>query len=825
MTNKITSLIIFSTDFIYPENNNLRSEDLFNSNRIFQSIPSESLDNFFEEEFEKKNKHKIFQIKNKDGRREAIFGRKMLEYWYLDKKEVYLKNLVLDILLYIKNESNTFLNLDELQEIKLIAHRKEFYNTKNINKYKLEVEDQDLFIQIAEIINKTLGKRLEYSHSKDIGQVNKEKIFIELIPFSHDPGHLIFRLLKNFKEPSTINIPLSEQIKQLIEDDKIDFEEKFELGDLKLMKNGLGSVSSKFNYHFFEVNESGLIKHVEKIDLLTPRNKTIAQLLDINQNDTAYDLAVLFAPVKLLSDFEFYKRIPNFFHNKGKKPFEPFSVPLLTISYPNYMAYQLKVNSKNHHNIESETSLLTNGVYDDLKNDDHFRFLDSSIWYRYASYASNQIFNNQLSDALHTFYWAYERKLYNKCVTKEYLEFSNRLIENAFLDNQFGQGHASLINPFKFHSEYFMKVEGEKRYHILTTSKNRFNKNIKKNIKWNVLLLDDYGKSSLPDIAPSRFENNNESSELSKHEIISELIDNPLEKISKRKENGQTTYSILNDKKIDVITDIEKTPEIIKQKVKPERIYKKVYDIILLDYLFSKTDDDKPRYGIEFLEKIIDKNLTDGKSLFQFYWIYPISVFSDAMLSSFKEKGIQPINDNWQLARGADPINTPQLFRFSFLDFLKVQFDKLHFDKKELFQFFQDNPIVTEVKGKKVKREDKKKWAIKAFRKFIEQFSGIEGVPDGSAFGKTMKTYMHDYEGEATRLMQSIRQLLYMLAYTTGFDATILHLEYKRIREALDNYIEKQTEQEPETQKSLEKIEKQLNELGLAIHEIYKKYK
>ena len=810
MANNSKTLIIFSTDFIYTDQDKPRSEDLFNSERIVTPIPSGRLDKFFEEEFGIKNEHPIYQIKNKGGQKEAIFGRKMLEDRHLDKKEGYLTNLVSDILIHLKDESNNYLKLEELQEIKLIAHRKEFYSTKNINKYKLDVEDQDLFDQIEETIKNTLSKSLEYSHSKEENQISKEKVFIEFIAFSHDPGHLIFRLLKDFRESSKTDSPLSEQIRKVIENDKIDFEERVELEDLKLIKNGLLSTSIMFNYHFFEVNESGSIKHVENIDLLTPRNKTIAQLLDINQNASAYDLAVLFAPVKLLSDFKFYKRVPNFFHNKGKKPFEPFSVPLLTISYPDFMADELKggINTQNNKESESEIDRLIKGVYDNLKNDDHFWFLDSSIWYRYVSYANNQIFNDQLSDALHTFCWAYERKLYNKRVTKEYLEFSNRQIENAFLDHQFGQGHASLINPLKFHSEYFMKVEAEKRYHALTSRKNRNNKNSKKKINWNILLLDDYGESPLSDIPNAQ--NPDKEPELTKKEIIQELIDNSIEKISERNNLLQESYSILNEKRIDVVTDIEKAPGIIQQKVKPERTYKKVYDIILLDYLFSKTDDDKPHYGTEFLEKISAGDLTEGKSLFQYYWIFPISIFSESMLLSFKEKGIQPINDNWQLARGADPNNTPNLFRFNLLDFLKVQFDKLYFDERDIWNFFVEFPIPMGSGVKSIRN-----WAINVFRMFLERFSAIDSVPNGSAIGESVKRHLMNDKIHSYKLMVHVRQFLYLSAFRTGFDSVLIEREFYNIHELLNLFIksdkydeEKDSEIFREVQQNLKTLEK-----------------
>ena len=56
-----------------------------------------------------------------------------------------------------------------------------------------------------------------------------------------------------------------------------------------------------------------------------------------------------------------------------------------------------------------------------------------------------------------------------------------------------------------------------------------------------------------------------------------------------------------------------------------------------------------------------------------YFWIFPISVFSYAILDELYEKGISHFSEHWHLASGADPVNTPQLFRYKLFRFMNMQ--------------------------------------------------------------------------------------------------------------------------------------------------------
>ena len=811
------TLVIFSTDYIYPDDG--RSADLFSKSRISAgTIPSKRLDSFFERHSDERNSGEVYQISEKSVR-QLVFGTKMLQNPQPKKAGQYLFALVADVIDFIKSGQAGH-SLDEILHIKLIAHRKEFSAYKD-QSFQIGIKaggEMKLKTELAALLEKELvwcTDKIKQEDSSD------EVIQLELIGFGHEPGHFVFRLLKDFQLPKRYeDSDFSQYIKWVIDLEKTEPDEILWTKDCtKLDIAKIWPIANRFKFYFFKYHE-------DSIKLFNPEKdrskhfRSITEQLKNEEKADGFPVAILFASIRHLKDFSFYYRVTYFFHgeetSKDLRPFKDHTIPLITMSIANIMFGKEKAMQSLYPSGKYELKKeILEGFVEDIDN--RYRFLDSSIWYRYVAFTTREIFNDQLHQVLSSLTWAYNRNLYCKRVTREYLEFCNRQLRNAYIDGKFGLGHASLITPYNFHSEFFMENRAKKLYEELTIRKtgNKLQPSKTKNLSWNFILVDDYANLQLSNIsyADEILENTVELNS-TKAQIIEELIDYSPEEIP---DIGYgRPHRIINDELVSQ-TSLESAVNKIKDDFQSEST-PKVYDIILLDYLFSRTETGVPKYGIEFLRRIYDEELRIGKSLLHSYWIYPISVFSEAMLSSFREQGIEHINEHWQLARGADPINTPHLFRSSLFEFLKVQYGKLYFNEIDLFEFLHNHPI-----SDQDKRADIKNWAVVAFRQFIEQFSGIEGVPTGSSFGRSMRNYMQENEGAATSLMQNIRQLLYLLAYTTGFDAKPLQLEFNVIKSTFDEYKKGKGHNNEERIK-LKEVEQQIENLGFAIYQTFSKY-
>lgn len=458
--------------------------------------------------------------------------------------------------------------------------------------------------------------------------------------------------------------------------------------------------------------------------------------------------------------------------------------------------------------------------------DPHYRFLDSSIWYRYVARTdyskekneSRKAFSKNLERTLEVMAWAYEHGLYRKDVCQEHLEFSNRLIANSYLSGSLG--HASHVFPFVFHSETFMEKKAE-------GIAEKFHEN---NLKWNFLLIDDFAKRPLR-------ENGQDppNGQRAKGEIIKALIDHT------PGQEGET-LTFIGDIQFEISVhdvtcskeDSKKQPfsgSPWKRKVhdvtgseedsKPGDNMGVVYDIILLDYLFSVPDHNL-HYGSDLLEAI-DENTArlQGKSILQKYWIHPISVFPEAMLSAFQEKSLQHIEKNWLLARGADPINTPSLFRCSLYEFMQVQFQKLELDEPKLWRFLAYISIL-ETGEHKVNTGK----ALAALYQLLEEFSAIEGAPKGSAIRESVYDMLQNEKYRAGKaLLDHLRQLLYLLAYSKGFDAEAIEREYLALRDLFQIYKKEHWQEAGKDEfRDLAAIEEAMRKLAISVYSIYSRY-
>ncbi len=446
--------------------------------------------------------------------------------------------------------------------------------------------------------------------------------------------------------------------------------------------------------------------------------------------------------------------------------------------------------------------------YYDLMNERHskinqidarYRFLDSSIWRRYAPIEDG---GRKLLQALKAFHWAYQKNLYKKNVCKEYNEFTWRLFQNSYLDPNQGDGHSSYVKPFLFHSESLME---QKANQLAQDFRNR-------QLHWSLIFFDDHCNNCLKEEKEIPQPVNGQ---LTKGELVKEIITHGIETHEKKP-------GIIEANRLPCETDIHNAKNFFTHP-KNEN-----YDIILLDYLFSHAQrDDLVHFGSELITFIEEH---EGKGLYnigpqQKYWIFPTTAFPEAMQSDFMGKSIQHIEKKWQLARGADPINTPLLFRCALLEFMKAQVDVLLFDEKSLWRFVADNKLTDG------NCSNTQKIAADIFRRFLYRFSTLEGLTIKSGLGASLWKQILSEHGQFKRsyeLMEKLRNVYYLIAYSTGYDANVLRRDMRLVtgfyETAPEDFFIDPDSSSNEGQNWKQKVENALHEIGELVYGTKDKY-
>ncbi len=130
-----------------------------------------------------------------------------------------------------------------------------------------------------------------------------------------------------------------------------------------------------------------------------------------------------------------------------------------------------------------------------------------------------------------------------------------------------------------------------------------------------------------------------------------------------------------------------------------DHLKEKTYDVILLDYLLGTGNDDRNgrEYGYDFLQKLehsfeAHEGKDDGSPLHKGplgrFWIFPVSSFPFAFADKLRQLGMDGYSDHWLLSGGGDPVCTPELFRFNFLNFVKQQITDCYLYPEAMFEFF-----------------------------------------------------------------------------------------------------------------------------------------
>lgn len=326
-------------------------------------------------------------------------------------------------------------------------------------------------------------------------------------------------------------------------------------------------------------------------------------------------------------------------------------------------------------------------------------YLDSSIWIRYAQ-------KEGVIESIKAFFADCRKKdnIYKTANAKEVREFRARLAKNSFL-RPFDGGHYGDVTPFVFHSEtemseFIYKNRKNSNKEIIDNSslKARIseyaNNTVGSKLDWRILIVDDnayqdnnsvdHGKvnkcNTIACVLKDDFYLKCENSESNSPKCVH--CKDWIEELNKMPKNGKQYRLTIN---LECATDTKEA--IVKLK-------KRRFDLILLDYLLGKNKDKSSRdFGTDLLRnlksqyedniliksRLSSDNLQDlegyikAKGPFGKFWIFFISAFSNAISEKMLSDGMHYNTEYWNVARGACPTTTPELFRYNLLSLMERQ--------------------------------------------------------------------------------------------------------------------------------------------------------
>ena len=276
--------------------------------------------------------------------------------------------------------------------------------------------------------------------------------------------------------------------------------------------------------------------------------------------------------------------------------------------------------------------------------DPRYRFWDSSIWHRYVHINPPDSFVNRLQEVLTGLVHYNRLGLYESDSAKEFLEFQCRQFKNSYFIN-IPSKHSKEVIPVRFHSESEMKRKADHEFDKL------------KKLSFGVVIIDDNFKRPLNGI--KSYEDSEEpvqATENSKIGIIKSLINTKDFKLVK----------FLNEE--------EKEPEnsyISKGKEWIKKYF--TLDLVFLDYYFQNETyvSESEKYGYYLIQALENEEEMGKHNLYQKSWVLPTSWLNDAFENQLKLIGQSNIGSNVIIGKGADPVTTPELFRYLFFRFLR----------------------------------------------------------------------------------------------------------------------------------------------------------
>ena len=389
-----------------------------------------------------------------------------------------------------------------------------------------------------------------------------------------------------------------------------------------------------FNHPIFSTIQKVTDNHSIYSQLPVSDINSVSPLCELHKEGKA--VIIVYVRMRDLCNTEFYKYIRKTY-TQTVNANNYFPCPIVIIGIEDISPL---FNDENCLEIYTQNEFtLQKEVLNALTLDKRVNFFDASIWHYYVPLDDE--FLRTLKNVLEDINNNYENCLYKTNVGKEYLEFQSRLMKNSYLVD-LGE-HATDVTPFKFHSETELKDQA-----------NKLTKKLSEH-KWRLLLVDDYADKVLKPL--------DSKSNLTKNKVIEK---------------------VLNCSWIEIIT-CESVEEFIRL-YSTENKKGKIHDIILLDYLLgdNTTGGAGREYSTDILmwikrAKEYNNNLIGPLGKF---WFFPISVFSFAFMEDIRKMGFTQLEEEWYIARGADPVNTPELFRYSLFKFMVMQVKEANKYKK-----------------------------------------------------------------------------------------------------------------------------------------------
>lgn len=473
--------------------------------------------------------------------------------------------------------------------------------------------------------------------------------------------------------------------------------------------------------------------------IIDEKNPTFKDGLDNSYSlETLYNNVIKFyKSINITIDFDFYFIIiPKILCEDNNNKFHEFIENAIDDGFINISYNNLLRNGDNNSSIQKPI-IFFNPCDDTSLNNS---FLDSSIWFRFATPTT-------ITGVLQDMESYFSNSLYTLQITNEFREFRNRMVKNSYLIG----GHEEVV-PFPFHSEGDMSRK--------TLENIEF---IKKKLggifpKINLLLIDDHtGDNKLT--LRSKVGATPAYSGVNKEDLLKPLLD---KLFGTDVVNCKSIINIENG-----INELTKQKnELTKQEV--------FYDIILLDYLFTKAENGS-KFGVEIF-KCINANLSYiqrpvfGELVIMYITSYPTAFFND-----MENKGIALVEDGkWRVERGADFINTPYLFSFYLTDFIKRIVDLVSTSMNELITSIEEDiGVISKAKwediqdnckvyqSKYVSFQEKRNilnYVTEAKGGILKQIGNSIIVPEN--FGVPNTTF-YDF----TRLLHYYENLLYNLSY------------------------------------------------------------
>jgi hypothetical protein len=418
-------------------------------------------------------------------------------------------------------------------------------------------------------------------------------------------------------------------------------------------------------------------------------------------------------------------------------------------------------------------------IYKTFDIDPRVKFLDSSIWNRFAPINSPHDktfqFKKTLSGILKDIISYYRLGLYYSIASNTMLEFQMRMFVNSYIAKYSEKGHSSLVTPFKFHSESQMRRKAEQEINFLTKDWN--GESLLNALNWRMLIVDDQAADSIS-ILESKERTWGKDKAASKKDLIRRPLDQLYKKISKLDKASIDNKLVVDSIPKTILPDDEhkiadedgqgNEPKDISILNYTEHLLKeKAYDIIFLDYLLGPKEDSETEreYGFQFLLDLLEDN-RKAEPEFKYdysgrYWIFPISSFPHALPDKLVQLGISHLHEIWHISQGGDPISTPHLYAYNLFRFIKQRISE-YFLYPSAFRVFLNKAIIH------CQDEDNKTWintlksSIKSLREKMNTVDDIYYDPfSTSLFINSIKWFLKSQKKDFfNHLLNTIDDLL-----------------------------------------------------------------